>query len=264
MCERVMTRGAIVASLAALTAAPAFAQSAPGAEPALIDDIVTANRILADQDILDGFGHVSARSERDPSRFWLSRSRAPGLVVADDVMLFGLDGEPLDARGRTPYLERFIHSEVYKARPDVKAVVHSHAPAIIPFGVTGVPLRPIFHIASFLMDAVPIFEIRDAAGPSTDLLVRNAQLGAALARSLGAAPVVLMRGHGCTVVASSVHEVVFRSIYTVVDAKLETEALRLGTPKFLTPGEAAASAKVNAALVDRPWEIWKAHALGKS
>ncbi|MBV8354296.1 MAG: class II aldolase/adducin family protein [Candidatus Eremiobacteraeota bacterium] len=259
-----MTRGSILASLAAFTAAPALAQAAPPPpEAAIIDDVVTANRILADQEILDGFGHVSARSQRDPNVFWLSRSRAPGLVVADDVMAFGMDGEPIDARGRAPYLERFIHSEIYKVRPDVQAIVHSHAPAIIPFGVSTVPLRPIFHIASFLPQTVPIFEIRDTAGPSTDLLVRNPQLGAALAHSLADAPVVLMRGHGCAVVGKSVHEVVFRSIYTVVDARLESDALRLGgAPKFLTPGEAAASAKVNAGLVDRPWEIWKAHALG--
>ncbi|MBV8150499.1 MAG: class II aldolase/adducin family protein, partial [Candidatus Eremiobacteraeota bacterium] len=143
-----MTRGSILASLAAFTAAPALAQAAPPPpEAAIIDDVVTANRILADQEILDGFGHVSARSQRDPNVFWLSRSRAPGLVVADDIMAFGMDGEPIDARGRAPYLERFIHSEIYKVRPDVQAIVHSHAPAIIPFGVSTVPLRPIFHIA---------------------------------------------------------------------------------------------------------------------
>src|SRR5215472_14553453 len=166
---------------------------------AQIDDLVAANRILHQQCVVDGFGHVSARHEADAARFLLARSMAPGLVTADDIMEFDLDGNALDSRGCTLYLERFIHSEIYKARPEVKAVVHSHSPAVIPFGVTSEPLRPIFHLSSFL--------------------------GAALSRALGAAPVALMRGHGDVVVASSLKEVVFRAVYTEINARLEAEAL---------------------------------------
>ncbi len=165
-----------------------------------IEDLVAANRILSDQGVVDGFGHVSVRHEEDATRFLLARSMAPGLVTADDILEFDLDGNALDPQGRTLYVERFIHSEIYKAYPEIKAIVHSHSPSIIPFGVTNVPLRPIYHMSSFLGAGVPIFEIREAGGPATDMLIRNPALGAALARSLGKSAVVLMRGHGNVVV----------------------------------------------------------------
>jgi ribulose-5-phosphate 4-epimerase/fuculose-1-phosphate aldolase len=161
---------------------------------ALIEDLVAANRILSQQGVVDGFGHVSARSEADPARFLLARSMAPALVAADDIMELDLDGNALDQRSRTLYVERFIHSEIYKAHPAVKAIVHSHSPSIIPFGATAVPLRPIYHMSSFLGAGVPIFEIREAGGPATDMLIRSPELGAALARRLGHSAVVLMRG----------------------------------------------------------------------
>ena len=170
------------------------------AQSVLIEDLVAANRILSQQGVVDGFGHVSARHESDPARFLLARSMAPGLVGADDIMEFDLDGEALDPRGRTLYVERFIHSEIYKAHSEVKAIVHSHSPSIIPFGATGVPLRPIYHMSSFLGAGVPVFEIREAGGPATDMLIRTAELGAALARTLGQSAVALMRGHGDVVV----------------------------------------------------------------
>ena len=132
------------------------------ADQVQLDDLVAANRILYDQGAVDGFGHVSARHEEDVRRFLLARSMAPGLVTADDIMEFDLDGNALDPRGRTLYTERFIHSEIYKAHPEIKAIVHSHSPSIIPFGVTSVPLRPIYHMSSFLGAGVPIFEIREA------------------------------------------------------------------------------------------------------
>ena len=133
-------------------------------EPELIDDLVAANRILSDQGVVDGFGHVSARHPGDPTRFLLARSMAPGLVTAEDIMEFDLDGNALDPRGRALYVERFIHSEIYKAHPEVNAIVHSHSPSVIPFGATKVPLRPIYHMSSFLGAGVPIFEIRDSRG----------------------------------------------------------------------------------------------------
>ena len=173
-------------------------------KPELIDDLVAANRILSDQGVVDGFGHVSARHPGDPKRFLLARSMAPGLVTADDIMEFDLDGAALDPRGRTPYVERFIHSEIYKAHPEINAVVHSHSPSVIPFGVTKVPLRPIYHTSSFLGAGVPVFEIREAGGPATDMLIRTPDLGAALAQKIGVSAVVLMRGHGDVVVGWTV------------------------------------------------------------
>src|SRR5208337_1841301 len=216
----------LAAAAAALELAEAAAPRAKEpADPRLIDELAAANRILSDQGVVVGF--VSARHETDDARFLLARSMAPGLVTADDIMQFDLDGNALDPRGRTLYVERFIHSEIYKARPEVRAIVHSHSPSIIPFGATRVPLRPIYHMSSFLGAGVPIFEIREAGGPATDMLIRNSELGAALASRLGKAAVVLMRGHGDVVVGQSIEQVVFRAIYTEINAKLEAEALRL-------------------------------------
>jgi ribulose-5-phosphate 4-epimerase/fuculose-1-phosphate aldolase len=232
----------------------------------LIGDLVAANRILAAEGVLDGFGHVSARHDKDPGRFLLARSMAPALVTAGDLMEFDLDSNPIDARGRTAYLERFIHSEIYRVHPEVQAVVHSHSPAVIPFGVIGVALRPIFHLGGFLGTGAPVFEIRDAGGPATDMLIRNAALGAALAKTLGSAPVALLRGHGDVVVGRSVREAVFRAIYTEVNARLESETLRLGQGQvvFLNEAEAKAAAETNSAQIGRPWELWKAKALAES
>jgi ribulose-5-phosphate 4-epimerase/fuculose-1-phosphate aldolase len=248
---------------ALLLAAPACAQSgAP--DRALVEDIVAANHILYDQGVVDGFGHVSARSAKDPGHFLLARSMAPGLVKAEDILEFDLSGDAIDARDRALYLERFIHSEIYKAHPEVKAIVHSHSPAVIPFGVTGVPLKPIYHMSAFLGAGVPIFEIREAGGYGTDMLVRNPALGAALALKLGNSSVLLMRGHGDVVVGDSVRAVVFRAIYTEINAKLESDALRLGEGRvtFLNEEEAAAATATNSALVGRAWDLWKAKAMG--
>src|SRR5712691_7386943 len=221
----------------------ANAQSAPASagpvDPALIDDLVAANRILVDQGVLDGYGHVSVRHPADPQRYLMSRSIAPELVTAADVMEYDLDSNPVDARGRATYLERFIHGEVYRARPDVKAVVHDHSPSVIPFGVSTAPLRPLYHMSAFLGGGVPVFDIKTAAGESTDMLVRNPALGRALAQTLGARPVALMRGHGAVVVGPSVQVAVFRSIYTEMNAKLQAQAMALGGPvTYLDPDEA--------------------------
>jgi ribulose-5-phosphate 4-epimerase/fuculose-1-phosphate aldolase len=228
------------------------------ADPGLIEDVVAANRILFDQGVVDGFGHISARHDKDPQRFLLARSMAPGLVTAADIMEFDLDGNPVDPQGRTPYLERFIHSEIFKAQPEVAAIVHSHSPAVIPFGVVAeARLRPIYHMSSFLGFGVPVFEIRDSG-------VRTPQLGAALAKTLGAAPVALLRGHGNVVVGGSVREVVFRAVYTEVNARLEADALRLGQGQvtFLNDEEAKNSTATNRGQITRAWDLWKAKALG--
>ncbi|HZQ60468.1 MAG TPA: class II aldolase/adducin family protein [Casimicrobiaceae bacterium] len=228
----------------------------------VIDDLVTANRILYRQKVVDGFGHVSARHPLDPERFLLSQSKAPGTVEKSDILVYGLDGEVIDAQGRRLYLERYIHSAIYAARPDVMSVVHSHSPAVIPFGIAGVPMRPVMHVCGFLGAHVPVFEIRDAAGPASDLLIRSQQLGNAMARVLGDAPVVLMRGHGSTAVADSIPLAVYRAVYTEVNARIEADALRLGPVNFLTPEEAAAAAATNAGpnVLTRIWELWKSEA----
>jgi ribulose-5-phosphate 4-epimerase/fuculose-1-phosphate aldolase len=234
------------------------------ADPALIEDLVAANRILYHEGVVDGFGHVSVRHDRDPGRFLLARSMAPGLVTAADILLFDLDGNPL-APGPPPYLERFIHSEIYKARPEVSAVVHSHSPAVIPFGATSVPLRPICHMSGFLAGGVPVFEIREAAGEATDLLIRTPALGAALARRLGSAAVALMRGHGNVVVANSLRLAVYRAVYTEINARLVAAALRLGDGRvtFLSDAEGAAAAATNSGQVGRAWDLWKQKAMGE-
>lgn len=230
-------------------------------DPKLIEDLVYANRILYQQDVLDGFGHVSARSDKDPSHFLMSRSMAPGLVTANDIMEFDRNGEPVDARGRNVYLERYIHAAIYRVRPDVKAIVHSHSPDIIPFTVTGTVLRPLYHMSAFLGTGAPVFDIRVGAG-ATDMLVRDNKLGDALAESMHGSSVVLMRGHGFVAAADSIPRVVLYSIYTPINARLQAEAMKLGTVNFLTPEEAAKAAVATDAAVGRPWELWKSR-IGK-
>jgi HCOMODA/2-hydroxy-3-carboxy-muconic semialdehyde decarboxylase len=222
----------------------------------VIDDLVLANRILYHLGVVDGFGHVSVRHERDPERFLLARNMAPALVTAEDVMTFALDGTAL-GDPRVPYLERFIHGSIYRARPDVGAVVHSHSASVIPFGVvSGVTMRPVFHMASFLRGAVPVFEIRDAAGEDNDMLVRDEALGDALARSLGDGAVVLMRGHGSTAVGRDVREAVFRAVYTETNARVQADAMQLGAPTFLSEREALRSSESNAGQIARAWDLW--------
>ena len=234
------------------------------ADPVLIEDLVAANRILYNEGVVDGFGHISVRHDKRPGHFLLARSMAPALVTAADIMAHDQDGEPVDAAGRPPYLERFIHSEIYKIRPEVGAVVHSHSPSVVPFGTVATRLQPIYHMSSFLGAGVPVFEIRDAGGPATDMLIRNPALGAALAASLGGCAVALLRGHGNIVVGGSIREVVFRAVYTEVNARLASEALRLGDGQvaFLNEAEAKAATLTNQAQIGRAWDLWKAKALG--
>jgi len=229
----------------------------PGVDAALIDDVVTGSRVLADFGILDGFGHVSARHPANPNRFLMSRSLAPALVTADDIMEFDLDGNAVDARGRSLFLERFIHSEIYRARPDVMSVVHTHSPGVIPYTISQVPLRAVFHNAAFLAAGAPVWDIRKDFG-ETDMLVRNAAIGKDLALTLADKPVVLMRGHGDVTVGPSVKLAVFRAYYTDVNARLQSQAIALGgEANYLTPGEGAKADAVNLAVVDRIWNLWK-------
>ena len=240
------------------------ATSVPGVDPALIDDLVSAYRILADQGVLDTYGHVSVRHPTKPDHYLMARSLAPSDVTAGDIMEFDADSNPVDARGRAVVVERFIHGEVYRAHPNVKAVVHSHSPGVVPFSVTSVPLRPLYHMASFLWVGVPVWDIRSVTDPSASgLLVRNIPIGKSLAAALGDKPVLLIRGHGDVVVGSSVRQAVGNAIWTEVNARLQLAAVQLGGPiTFNTPEEGAAWDK-NPGDVNRGWEAWKKKAMAK-
>jgi ribulose-5-phosphate 4-epimerase/fuculose-1-phosphate aldolase len=235
-----------------------MSMSAAGATlTGVIEDLVAANRILAHYGVLDGFGHVSVRHPERTGAFLLSRSRAPDLVAAGDIMTFDLESNALDGDARKPYLERFIHGEIYRLRPDVHAVVHSHSPSVIPFAASSVKLRPVYHMGSFLGAGAPVFDIRRHFG-CTDMLVRNREQGAALARELGPAGVALMRGHGFVAVAESIPVVVYRAIYTELNAAAQQKAIALGgTVTYLEPDEAARSDETNRGVSDRPWALWK-------
>lgn len=224
----------------------------------LIDSLVHANHILAARGIVDGFGHVSARDPDDSAKFLIARSMAPALVRADDIMTLSLDGKPVPGDERTPYLERFIHGEIYRVRTDVNAIVHSHTAALIPFGVTTQPLRPIFHMAATIGSEIPVFEIRDAAGHASDLLIKTQPLGKELAKSLDGDAVVLMRGHGVTAVGEDLPEAVFRAVYAEENARLQADAMRIGSVTYLSNEEIVAAAAANKGQIGRAWDLWLA------
>jgi ribulose-5-phosphate 4-epimerase/fuculose-1-phosphate aldolase len=234
----------------------------PAASKALIDDLVAGSRILAHHGVLDAYGHISVRSDKRPEHFLMSRSRAPALMTAADVMELGPDSEPVTDK-RKGFIERYIHGEIYRVRPEVMVVVHSHSPSVIPFGVTRTKLRPIYHMGSFLWSGAPVWDIRKVR-EQNDLLVRDRPLGAALAGALGKCNCVLMRGHGMTVVGATVPEAVFRAIYTEMNARLQLQATQLEGPiEFLSDEEGRRSTAANAGTLERPWELWKKSALGR-
>jgi ribulose-5-phosphate 4-epimerase/fuculose-1-phosphate aldolase len=233
------------------------------ASKALIDDLVAASRILAQYEVLDAYGHVSARSDKRPDRFIMSRAVAPALVTAKDLMELDADSEALPGDKRKGFIERYIHGEIYRARPEVMAVVHSHSPSSIPFGVTRTKLRPIYHMGAFLWSGTPVYDIRKTR-EENDLLIRDRPLGQALAKTLGACNCVLMRGHGMTIVGDGVPEAVYRSIYTEMNAKLQIQAGQLEGPiEFLSDEEGRRSTAANRGTLERPWELWKKKALGR-
>jgi ribulose-5-phosphate 4-epimerase/fuculose-1-phosphate aldolase len=227
----------------------------PSAEPvdaAVIEDLVAASRIMAQHGVLDAWGHVSIRHPANPERYLLSRARAAALVSAEDIMEFDLDSNPVDQRGRRMFLERFIHGQAYRARQDVNAVVHSHSPTMIPFSVTGEPLKAISHLASFLVQKVPVWEIRDV-GITQGLLVINNMQGHSLAKTLGDGPVALMRGHGNLVVAPDIKRAVHRALYTEINAQQLATALSFKRPiTFIAPDESQDPKRL-----DDAWEVWK-------
>ena len=226
----------------------------------MFEDLVAANHVLARHGVLDAYGHVSMRSPERPDRYFLSRSLAPELVSAADIVEYDLDSKAVKADAPRPYLERFIHGAVYRARPEVKAVVHSHSPSVVPFAASSVRLQPIYHMAGFLGRGAPVFDIRDRFG-DTDMLVKNAEQGAALAQILGGGRVALMRGHGFVAAAESIAQAVYFAIYTEMNARLQGEAIALGgSVKYLSEAEARLIEETQRGTIERPWELWKKHA----
>ena len=223
----------------------------------VLDDLAAASRILADQGVFDAAGHVSMRHPGRADRFLMSRSLAPALVTADDIMEFTLDCEPCDARGRNPFIERHLHGGIYRARPDVMAVAHGHSPSVVPFGLVATPMRATYHNAAFLAAGVPVFDIRAAFG-ATDIVINSAERGAALAEALADKSVVLLRAHGFAAVGPSLQVVVFRAIFTEISARVQLQAAALGGPIAALDAEEGRKADaINLATVGRSWELWK-------
>jgi len=230
-----------------------------------IDDLVAANRILVAEGVLDAYGHVSMRHPGDPKRYLMSRSLAPVLVTAGDIIEYDLDSTPIDTKGRQSVLERFIHGEIYKARADVNAVIHSHSPTVIPFSITQVQMRPVYHQSTFLYGGVPVWDSRDVPDPdAAALLVRNEVLGKSLATALGGSCVALMRGHGNVVVGPDVQTAVRYAVYTEMNARLQAVAIGLGGGpiKYISGEEADARARAPNDF-SRAWTLWRERALGK-
>lgn len=227
-------------------------QAAPVSKP-VIEELVLANHILANEGVLDGYGHVSVRDPADPNHYFLAKAGAPALVTAADITDYDLDSKAVTNASATGYTERFIHGEIYKARPDVMAVVHCHCPEVIPFANTSVPLQPMHHMGSFLGAGVPVFEIRNAGG-ETDMLIRTPALGRALALTLADKSAVLMRGHGAAIVAPSLHIVVGRSYYLNLNARLQMQALQLGGKVNYLDAEESKKAVID---YERSWDSWK-------
>jgi len=225
----------------------------------LVEDVVTANRILAAQEIVDAFGHVSVRTAPGAGRYLISRSIAPAQVTAADILELDLDSKPAASEKRTSYRERFIHGEIYRVRPDVMSIVHCHAASLIPFSITRIPLRPVYHNSFFVGEGVPVFEIREAGG-DTDMLVSTPELGKALAKTLGNKPAVLMRGHGAVIVGKTIIESVARSVYLEVNARVQAQAMAMGVRiNYLNEGEVKKRTE-DPDPFGRAWDLWKRQA----
>ena len=253
-------------SIALALAGPRIAKlCAQAPQPDQIGDLVLANRILADHEVFDAYGHVSVRSDRDPQHFFMARSLAPALVTRPDILEYDFDCNVIGGTKEALFLERFIHGEIYRARADVKSVVHCHTPSVIPFGDTEVPMRPMFGLSGFLASGVPVFEIRKGFG-ATDLLIRDPARGRALAQTLGAKPVALMRGHGAVVTGSSLQLTVGRCIYLDLNARVQQQTMALGgapggkTVTYVTPEEGKQTVADD---YRRGWELWRREALAK-
>jgi ribulose-5-phosphate 4-epimerase/fuculose-1-phosphate aldolase len=245
-----------VALLLCTAAATVRSQSPrPPTRQAVIDELVVANHILANEGVLDGYGHVSVRSPDNRDRYLLASAGAPALVTAANIVEYDFDSKPVDGSTATGYLERFIHGEIYRARPDVMAVVHCHCPEVLPFANTGVPLQPMYHMSWFIGEGVPLFDNRAGFG-ITDMLISNPPLGKALATKLGKSSAALLRGHGAVATATSLHVVVGKAYYLNLNARLQYQAMQLGGGKVTyLDTEEARKAEQN---YERSWDAWKA------
>jgi ribulose-5-phosphate 4-epimerase/fuculose-1-phosphate aldolase len=221
------------------------------------EELVTANRILANERVLDSFGHASIRHPSDPGRFLLSRARAPQIIDVPDIMEFTLEGKSVGPEPGKPYAERFIHGSIYEARPDVMAVVHNHSPNVVPFTVTKQRMRPLMHMCAPIGGDIPNWDIRTKFGDRTNLLVTNVDMGRDLAKCLGDRAVALMRGHGSVVVGRSLRDVVFTSIYMELNADMQLKAMAMGEVTYLSDGEIEAiSGGRSGFTLERGWENW--------
>jgi ribulose-5-phosphate 4-epimerase/fuculose-1-phosphate aldolase len=228
-------------------------------DPALLADLAAAARILAAQGVVDGFGHVSMRHPQAPNRYFMARSIAPASVTPADIIEYDLDSNPCNANGRGSFLERFIHGEIYKARPDINAVVHSHSPSVVPFGLVDKPMQAMFHNAAFIAAGVPVFDIRRKFG-ATDMLVSDGEKGVALARVLGKNDIALMRAHGSVACGPTLQTTVFRAVYTEVNARIQhwTMALAGGAPvAALDAEEGRLADALNQTAGMRAWDLWR-------
>jgi HCOMODA/2-hydroxy-3-carboxy-muconic semialdehyde decarboxylase len=266
-----LTIGAMVTITVVLTGQSARPAPASGGNGTLLDDLVVANRILANENILDGLGHVSVRSLQRPDHFFLSRDLAPGLVTAADLVEYDLDGNPINPKAPQGYRERFLHAAIYKARPDVNSVVHSHMPSVLPFTDSTVPLRPMYHMATFLVPGVPMFEIRTVQG-QVGMLIDNEKVATALAQALGNKTVALIRGHGAVIVGSSVPDAVSSAIFLDVNARVQAQAIAFGgNISYLTQADVAPPTPNQQPTAEpgapgyypRSWGVWKKNAMGK-
>ena len=223
-----------------------------------VEELVIANHILYDQNAVDGYGHISVRNPANPNTFFLARSVAPSVVKVQDIMEFDMNGKALNGDTRVAYGERFIHSGILRNRPDINSVIHGHASPILSYGLTGVPLKPVYHMSAFLGEGAPIFEIRDFAkpNPDTDMFVSNSDLGDALSQTMGLQYFVLMRGHGYAAGADSIKKAVFRTVYAIQNASIQAEAMKMGQVQYLTPGEATTSKETIEKTIGRPWQLW--------
>ena len=262
MWQRLVRLAGFAAALCLVVSRAEAAAQGQAVDPRLIADLVTANHIVFDQAVVDAYGHVSVRHDKRPDRYFIARNIAPGSVTAADLLEFNLDSTPVTPTTRPLYSERFIHGEIYRTRPDVKAIVHSHSTAIVTLSlVRDARLRPVMHLTGFIGEAAPLFEFRDVGGPGSNMMVRDARVGAALARSLGPNTVVVMRGHGSAAVGTTLPEAVFRAVYSEVNARYQIEAMKLGTVNYMTPQEVRDTA--GNGNIERAWDFWKAQSAEK-
>jgi HCOMODA/2-hydroxy-3-carboxy-muconic semialdehyde decarboxylase len=239
------------------TAKPSRKPAHSKAVEAALADLVIANRILASEGVIDAFGHISLRHPERADRYFLARSRSPELVERGDLLEFDLDSNPINPDGRTMYSERPIHGAIYKANPGVNSVCHNHAHSLIPFGVTGSAIKPIWHVAGCIGAEVPVWDIRDDFG-DTDLLVTKNEMGDSLARKLAKNRCALMRGHGAVVATPNLKATVFVAIYLMANARLLKEAREMGQVTYLSEGEIKFTGEMSmkARSQNRAWEYW--------